>query len=282
MLNKNYIIGVWLLLTLGCKLQAFDKIIYGQDDRILISLMPAQSWQYWSQSVAGVLPAGMYKEDPASAEHITLIENPRLALRLCPEERFANELSVFTCTAFLVKPDVVATAGHCLNGQIPWQKMSFLFGAQMGMGHSYLKNDLYFAKNLMAYVYRPKDNIDYALIQLDRQVQGRLPLAISRTSSLKINSPLIMIGHGLGLKATASVNARLSNFGENSFQSNLDSFTGHSGAPVFNQQTGMVEGLHILGQEGLEFDSSRGCAVTKRCQRRCLKARAMRAWNLPL
>jgi hypothetical protein len=109
---------------------------------------------------------------------------------------------------------------------------------------------------------------DYTVIKLDRPVTGRLPLAIDRRNSgLTKDLSLFVIGHPNGIPLKIAGDAKVLKAGENmnvtdymgisqkwvdkgySFLTNLDSFHGNSGSPVFNLNTLMVEGILVSGDE---------------------------------
>lgn len=112
---------------------------------------------------------------------------------------------------------------------------------------------------------------DYTVIRLDRQVGDRLPLAINRgNKGLSGKTPLFVIGHpsGLPLKiagdaAVISVDTDVyvnDNWGMSrkwadkgyAFLTNLDTFHGNSGSPVFNLNTLLVEGILVSGDNDYE------------------------------
>jgi hypothetical protein len=109
---------------------------------------------------------------------------------------------------------------------------------------------------------------DYTLIKLDRPVAGRAPLAIDRNNSgLAKNVSLFVIGHPDGLPLKIAGDAKVLLSGQDlsvndslglptkwvdkgySFLSNLDSFHGNSGSPVFDLNTLMVEGILVSGDK---------------------------------
>jgi hypothetical protein len=57
----------------------------------------------------------------------------------------------------------------------------------------------------------------------------------------------------------------LSNSNPLFFRSNLDTFSGNSGAPVINIETGVVEGVLVRGSEDYKFDITYECFRPKVC-----------------
>jgi hypothetical protein len=102
---------------------------------------------------------------------------------------------------------------------------------------------------------------DFALIQLDRKVTGHKPLAINRTSSLKKGDGIFVIGHPVGLPLKVAGGATVRDFSKiGYFTSDLDTFGGNSGSPVFNARTNLIEGILVRGDEDF-VDSPAGCTT---------------------
>ncbi|MDT8287705.1 MAG: serine protease, partial [Elusimicrobiales bacterium] len=104
---------------------------------------------------------------------------------------------------------------------------------------------------------------DYALIQLDRKVTGRKPLPINRGRKIKEGAGVFVIGHpvGLPLKVAGDARVRSSKFMRAHFTTDLDTFGGNSGSPVFNVKTKKIEGILVRG--GTDFAKSpEGCTVS--------------------
>ena len=112
---------------------------------------------------------------------------------------------------------------------------------------------------------------DYTLIRLDRKVADRLPLAINRgNKGLSGKTPLFVIGHPSGLPLKIAGDASVisvdtdvyvnDNYGISrkwsdkgyAFLTNLDTFHGNSGSPVFNLNTLLVEGILVSGDNDYE------------------------------
>ena len=54
------------------------------------------------------------------------------------------------------------------------------------------------------------------------------------------------------------------------FITNLDSFEGNSGAPVFSERDQFVEGILVGGEDDFFWDSKKDCYRVKRCsEKRC-------------
>ncbi|HBB66221.1 MAG TPA: hypothetical protein DCZ93_02755, partial [Elusimicrobia bacterium] len=106
--------------------------------------------------------------------------------------------------------------------------------------------------NMESTVYGP----DYALIRLDRKVKGHKPLPVNRGGGVKKGTPLFVTGHPTGLPLKFAGNARVIKDVDGAsayFGTNLDTFGGNSGSPVFNAETLLIEGIHVRGEGGQHF-----------------------------
>ena len=91
------------------------------------------------------------------------------------------------------------------------------------------------------------DGPDYALIRLTRKVKGRVPLAISRTPA-KTGDRVFMIGYPSCLPVKVIGNGSVVSISTLGFMTtDLDSFSGSSGSPVFDAATLKIAGVHVRG-----------------------------------
>ncbi len=175
------------------------------------------------------------------------------------------------CTAFLVDHNLVATAGHCLsaletgfvqNNKLK-QTVHFTFNwRDTQFGHpKNTKHDIYVAKRIVKNFYTGKDNNmrindhDYALIQLDRFVEGTKPLKLlESTPKCKdaAERPLLIIGHPdrkplhmktLDLKCEDNTDMNAMWSVSNLFRK------GHSGSPVFTLQNNSLKVIGIASYQ---------------------------------
>jgi V8-like Glu-specific endopeptidase len=137
------------------------------------------------------------------------------------------------------------------------------------------ESNVYSCKNIIAQKYNyALDKVeDYAVIELDRPVTDRQPLEFRKHGKIKNNVKILVIGHPMGLPMKITDGARTTTMNdkelenkkesklarENYFTSNLDVYAGNSGSPVFNEKTGLVEGILIRGAEDFVFDEENLC-----------------------
>src|SRR5690606_11935720 len=109
-------------------------------------------------------------------------------------------------------------------------------------------------------------------------------VTLRRRFHVGLKAPLIMLGHPLGLPMKASDNATMTPLDGNRiglfsssydllrriftkqtyYNTNLDSFAGNSGSPVFNANTHVVEGILIGGGDDFEWDQVNQCRRYRR------------------
>lgn len=184
-------------------------------------------------------------------------------LRVCPTERFADQAVLSQCTGFLVAPDLLITAGHCIQTKFQCDSFRWVFGHKKGVD-KIPRKDVYRCEKVVASELTKSvfSTRDYALIKLDRAVKGREPLPVRTEGYVNKDEPLAVIGHPSGLPMKIADNARVTSRRINFFYSNLDTFSGNSGSPVINTRTGLVEGLLIQGASDY-MASKRGCRVSR-------------------
>ncbi len=227
---------------------------FGEDDRTLVldSLDPRAP--QWAMSVA-LLTTRIGPD--ATAQVPTLGER----FDLCSGERFASDPFLGHCTAFLVGPNLIATAAHCLD-QHSCETTQILFGfndAERNDDTSFLDpDDLYRCEASL----RAEDH-DVALIRLDRVVEDRTPLSLGESFG---GQRVGLVGHPLGGRATVDLSGVVDNWTPQRIATSLDTFSGHSGSPVFDLETGHVVAVHTSGA-GYSLDPSEGsCARFASCQ----------------
>lgn len=163
--------------------------------------------------------------------------------------KFKDQPMASSCSSFLVAPNIVVTAGHCIKNKSKkeLQDVRFVFGywmisitdANLNIPHE----NVYSIEKVIHYEYSPLNAIDYAIIELDRDVTVAEPLDLSY-SELKEGDYVYIIGYPSGLPLKYAPNAYAFRINEQSFVASIDAFKGNSGSPVFNSN-GEVVGVYI-------------------------------------
>lgn len=268
-----------------------DKGVYGEDNRKLMSELDPNIDNFeleQSRSVLAQIPKWrITAEDKESISIRT--KSLGNGLKFCPDERFSELPIVSSCSAFMVAPDLILTAGHCVKDKYECQKNYWVLdyndaaGLEGASGNvSFNKENVYSCAQILSWSENPK--LDYALIRLNRKITDRKPLTIRRNGKVEDSDSLSVIGHPMGLPKIITNEAMIRN---NSliytFLTNADTFSGNSGSPVINPKTKLVEGMLIRGDEDFRMDIDLGCNRIVRCLRKdCRGETVQRTTVLPL
>ena len=256
-------------------------LIYGKDNRTEINEYFESSFRNKANSVALRVAKRRLTVDRNDSSRILF---PNVSLenampQICKDERFIEQTTLGTCSGFLVGPNTLVTAGHCVANEKECSDNKWVFGFKNGVTE--LKsNQVYSCKKIITqrYVYDSKEVSDYAVIELDRKVEGYVPLKTRKFGRVLLNTPLVVIGHPMGLPMKATDGAVVNRMNDkelenkwkslklrtNYFTANLDSYGGNSGSPVFNQENGQVEGILIQGADDFIYNPDKECLESRR------------------
>ncbi|MCX5785761.1 MAG: trypsin-like peptidase domain-containing protein [Elusimicrobia bacterium] len=269
------------ILTSALPLMSFaedgsSKSIYGEDNRVDFFSASADM-QKLSDSVVSFWDAKKAVLDAASKTYTLTTENYGDKLNLCPEEKFRDQTIGAFCSGSLVGADLVITAGHCITDQTKCNNTKLVFGYAVkeegGQAPAKIaEGEVYSCKKIVKRFQGAEPAAgssasagglgpDYALIQLDRKVKGHTPLTVNRKQNLKKGDGIFVIGHPVGLPLKISDGATVRDAAPAGyFVTDLDTFGGNSGSPVFNAKTKAVEGILVRGDEDF-VQSPAGCTT---------------------
>jgi hypothetical protein len=250
-------------LALGCQSseQIFtgeltSPVVYGPDDRVEVFNHPdAELRQIAQESIVALIPTfRMMRESDGT--HDLLSQSLKDLRGLCADELFGNQPTAAACSGVLIDDDLVLTAGHCIDAQMPCDTYSYVFNYHL-VDETHLAvirdEDVYSCARVISQGapqgtdYTP----DYAVVQLDRPVEGARSRATIRPATpLEEEEPIAMIGFGSGLPAkidsggtVADPRAEKLDF----FVANVDAFQGHSGSATFDSKNRLA-GILIGGR----------------------------------
>lgn len=240
------------------------SIIYGEDNRLETYEVNATQ-QRLAKSTAGMIKklklVGV--NDHYMLPPMTIDQE----MGLCESERFYKQPSAVICSGFLIGPDLLVTAGHCVTTKEDCEKYSWVFDykeEEKTKRTNILvpKSKVFHCKELVEakLVGSRASARDYALIKLDRNVPQREYLKYRTQGSIQVGEDILVIGHPSGLPTKVAADAQVTAInGDYSFVSNLDTFGGNSGSAVFNERTNIVEGILVRGAVDYVKDKENKC-----------------------
>ncbi|MBI5629314.1 MAG: trypsin-like peptidase domain-containing protein [Elusimicrobia bacterium] len=247
------------------------EVIYGDDDRKDLYQIRDPKVLALAGSTVALFEAGDVSLDRGQA---LLSSSPYgEGMRLCSDEPFYEQGSGAFCSGFLVAPDLVLTAGHCLRSESACRSTKFVFGfgimdKSIGTPKSVPAGEVYGCKALVGRKEEGR-GADWALARLDRAVkkEEHAPLALDRDpSAIAQGTPLFVVGHPAGLPTKVAGGAKVRDGSPNGFFiANLDTYGGNSGSAVFNAKTGLVEGILVRGEIDYETRPGKACRQSKVC-----------------
>lgn len=177
--------------------------------------------------------------------------------------RFALEPVLAGCTAFLVTPTMVATAGHCVEA-VQAKNLLFIFDFSADdkthiAKEEFPDTDVVAGKVVVDWGVEPSD---WALIELEREVADRDPLVVDWDHPVAVDDEVYMIGHSAGLPLKIG-RAKIIRTASRSFVSDVDSLGGNSGSPIISFTTNNVVGILARSREG--YVDIGGCNILESC-----------------
>lgn len=190
----------------------------------------------------------------------------------CAGERFAKQHTGGWCSGFMVGADIIVTAGHCGETENDIQSTAYVFGFRVdkegGAGTTQFSEDqVYFGKDLIAHDLSEKG--DFAIVRVDRPItaQNAAPLKVRDMGKVSINENVGVIGYpsGLPVKIAFGKKTVVIRHEDPWLISNLDTYGGNSGSPVFSKN-GLVEGILVRGVRDYDIDNIKECFRSNRIE----------------
>ncbi len=271
------------------------EVIYGEDNRVEV-FEATSAQQLLAKSTASMISEAEMTRDSARPGFIQLgqhtlrdwLEGSQKSasknlfssegddqaatkVSFCDGTRFTEQPNPAMCSGFLIAPDLIVTAGHCVEVENFCENYRWVFDFHMDKesntaGMNVKEENVYKCKRVVSNILSTTLNLDYGVVQLDRPVLDREPLEIRNDAQIADGQALLVIGNpsGLPTKVAPGANVR-TNLHPNFFSANLDTFQGNSGSAVFNAETGVVEGILVRGEEDFVPNYELRCVETKRC-----------------
>lgn len=230
------------------------KVVYGTDDRIDVYQETDAERLGMAASTCALVSASALTNNGNGTYTLAVSSYRELGLPACGDEPFGSQPVGAFCTGFMVGEDVIATAGHCMDSS-DMSSARFVFGFVMEdaatVNRTFNSNEVYTAVEILGHALG--GDLDYTIARVDRKITapGARALPIRRTGAVTVGTPVGVIGHpaGLPMKIAFGASTAVRSVGPAGyFVANTDTYGGNSGSPVFNQETGVVEGILVRGE----------------------------------
>jgi hypothetical protein len=223
-------------------------VVYGADDRVEPYEHPDARMRALAENVIAmqVDAAALDERDPR-AVRVVAASTLGAARELCEGERFAEQPEPGQCSGTLIGPRLLLTAGHCMSSpgdcspSRPW-----VFGYRYvapGVLAGLTADDVYRCVRVVA--LRETATLDFAVIELDRPVVGRLPAPIATPDAdggapVRVGDPVTLIGHPNGIPMKIAGGGVVLWVNATSARATVDAFEGNSGSGVFDANARLV------------------------------------------
>jgi hypothetical protein len=168
--------------------------------------------------------------------------------------RYLDQPAAAYCTGFLIAPNILVTAGHCVSTTEAANEYVWIFDytheRQYNFKEGYFtipEDNIYEVREMIVADYdTDSGDTDYAVLEL-KKYSTRKPYRFRTSGIIDNGTPVNTIGTPSGLPLKFATNAIVvDNEPEEWFKSNIDAFPGNSGGPVFDQN-GFLEGILVRG-----------------------------------
>ncbi len=254
------------LLLVASVAHANNKVIYGEDNRQDVFEVTNQMQLTLARSTAAMIPSSSLQR---TGDEVRVMGPTMESRGFCREERFSQQPTAANCSGFLVGDKYLVTAGHCITSMSDCTGYRWVFDYKVDYSTqsqvTVPANSVYACKRIISRALEQASGDDYALIELERSVNDRAPLAFRRQGQISVGEEILVIGHPTGLPTKITDQARVRSARPKYFVTNLDTYGGNSGSAVFNARTGVVEGILVRGENDYVYDSARSCRASNIC-----------------
>lgn len=229
-----------------------QKLVYGADDRKDFYQLNGQQKKE-CDSVVSLWKASDIQDNGDGKSQLQTIKFGD-ALNLCEKETFREQPIGAFCSGFLVGPDLIVTAGHCVKNVNDLTNTRFVFGYRMvnkkKARTTIINSDIYKGKKIVGRKQDPGKGSDWCIVRLDRPVENHTHFKnIRKTGKIPDSAKVHVIGHPVGLPLKYAGGAWVRDNQNKSYAvCNLDTYGGNSGSPVINDDKPYkIEGILVRG-----------------------------------
>lgn len=260
--QASFALGLLLLLRQATAIQS--SVIYGDDNRLDYYQEQDVNARKLSDSTVALVRLANINQ---TADTTTLVTEPYgSSLGLCSDEPFYSQETAAYCSGFLVAPDIIVTAGHCLMNIAACTQTKFVFGFRVeaeGQMPRVLPNDQVYGCKELIYTVSEPEGEDFAIARLDREVVDHRPLHYRTEVKPAVGDSLTVMGYPAGLPLKIAGGANVRTVQAQFLVANTDTYGGNSGSAVFNNVSGNIEGILVRGEA--DYVLKNGCRASNRC-----------------
>ena len=242
------------------------NVIYGTDGRLDVYQLTDDRLKKLADSTVALVKTTSLTAN-AQGQTSVIGKNFGSDMNLCSSEKFREQETAAFCSGSLVGPDLILTAGHCLETLPDCTSTSLVFGfsvKSVGILPKQIPTSEVFKCKEIIKTIRNNTGQDFAVIRLDRPVTNHAVLQLRQTGELSVGDELTVIGHPVGLPTKITTGGKVRNIANAEYiVANVDTYGGNSGSAVFNAVSGLIEGILVRGEA--DFTSQGNCTVSKVC-----------------
>jgi V8-like Glu-specific endopeptidase len=177
---------------------------------------------------------------------------------VCEEEKFSGQLSLRNnCTAILVSPKHLLSAGNCINEHFCTNDLYYwMFEHDLKTEGTQLvtnsRKNFYRCKKVVKRAFDRNSGVSYILFELEKEVRDVEPVKFRRSGNMVANEEVIVLGHPQGLPLKIADHAQVLDQNETHFILNSDIPGSNRGAAIINAKSYELEGIMVYGTANYE------------------------------
>lgn len=249
---------------------ARETVIYGDDNRIETSAADSKIKAIARAGGMVVSHSDLWKN--ADGSFTLNSKSFAESEKLCPEEPFGAQPAPGGCSGVLLAPDLFLTAGHCVSSELQCSQVSIVFDYiwNPAIGKNGLRAESSEVRSCAHLLVNRIEGaptartFDYSIIQLSSPMRERPTVQLTKANPV-IGTDLLTIGHPYGIPQKIALGGKMKGVSTaGSLLTDLDTYLGNSGSPVFDSKTLKMVGILIGGAQDFTKDPVRGCYSSRR------------------
>ena len=250
-----------LIMTLSFSLSSFA--IYEEDNRVDFYKIQDPKVQELSKAMAFQIYFDELKGWTFNRYWQILIK-PLTDEGICSNERFADHPVMRNdCSGILIGPKQLLLPGNCITPHYCKNGLFyFMFNYHLASSTPFdvmrSKKNFYKCEKLLKRTWDPNSATSYAIIELDKVVEGVTPVKLSTQAEIDPKDELISMGHPDGMPLKIADSAFIADQNKTHFIVSSDIAGSSKGAGIFNAHTYELEGMLIGGSKNF-VNSQDGC-----------------------